>query len=76
MGVTDRILDGLKATIQLNDRVVSMSGEVKQLARDVRDIDRRLVRVETLVELATHGRAPHIQPNVQATQPQIEPPKE
>lgn len=56
MGVADRILDGLKTTIQLNDRVVAMSGDIKQLARDVRDIDRRLVRVETMVELATQGR--------------------
>ena len=56
MGITDRILDGLKTTIQLNDRVVAMSGEVKQLARDVRDMDRRLVRVETAMELATQGR--------------------
>jgi hypothetical protein len=56
MGITDRILDGLKTTIQLNDRVVAMSGEVKQLARDVRGLDRRLVRVETALEMATQGR--------------------
>jgi hypothetical protein len=29
---------------------------VKLLARDVRDLDRRLVRVETTLELATRGR--------------------
>lgn len=55
MGIGDRILDGLKTTIQLNERVVVMAGDVKQLARDVRDLDRRLVRVETALELATRG---------------------
>ncbi|HYM33292.1 MAG TPA: hypothetical protein VEU47_18485 [Candidatus Cybelea sp.] len=56
MSLTERILDGLKATIQLNDKVVAMAGDVKDLAREVRDMDRRLVRVETAIDLASGGR--------------------
>ncbi len=53
MSVTDRVLDALKAAILLEARVTSLADNVGQLARDVRDIDKRLVRVEALIEFAT-----------------------
>ena len=57
MAITDRIFDGLKAAIQLNTRVESAVGRrLETLAREVRDIDRRLIRVETALEPATSGR--------------------
>ena len=52
MSVLKDILDGVRTTIELNGRVVAMAGSVERLATDVRDIDRRLVRVETIVEIA------------------------
>ena len=56
MGIADRIFDGLRATIQLNERVSVLGQELKALAVDVRDIDRRLIRVETALEIAASGR--------------------
>lgn len=56
MGVTDKVLDALKSAIQLDGRVMSMANQVADLAREVREIDKRLVRVETTVDLTTrHG---------------------
>jgi hypothetical protein len=56
MGIADRIFDGLRATIQLNERVSALGQELKALSVDVRDLDRRLIRVETALEIATSGR--------------------
>jgi hypothetical protein len=36
----------------LNGKVVAVAGEVTRLATDVREIDRRRVRVETIIEIA------------------------
>jgi hypothetical protein len=46
------ILSGLKTAIELNGKVVSVATAVDRLATDVRDLDRRLVRVETIIEIA------------------------
>jgi hypothetical protein len=51
MSVFKEILSGLKATIELNTKVVSVAQTADRLATDVRDIDRRLVRVETIIEI-------------------------
>jgi hypothetical protein len=56
MGIADRIFDGLRATIQLNERVAALGQELRLLAVDVRDLDRRLIRVETALELASSGK--------------------
>ena len=50
MSITDRVLDALKSAIQLEMRVSAMAESVAVLARDVREIDKRLVRVETAIE--------------------------
>ena len=52
MSVLKDILAGLKTTIELNGKVVAVAGAVDRLATDVRDMDRRLVRIETIVEIA------------------------
>jgi hypothetical protein len=56
MGIADRIFDGLKSAIQLGVRVESLSHRLENLAREVRDLDRRLIRVETALEIATTGK--------------------
>ena len=52
MSVVKDILDGLKTAIELNSKVISVGNAVERMATDVRDIDRRLVRVETIIEIA------------------------
>ncbi|MDR3514512.1 MAG: hypothetical protein P4M00_01760 [Azospirillaceae bacterium] len=51
MSAIKDILDGLKTAIELNGKVVSVAKAVDGLATDVRDLDRRLVRVETIIEI-------------------------
>jgi SMC interacting uncharacterized protein involved in chromosome segregation len=57
VSITDRVLDALKTAIQLEERVTSMARSVSELAREVRDIDKRLVRVEAVIEFGTRGSA-------------------
>lgn len=52
MTVLKDILAGLKTAIELNGKLVAVSDSVKALAEEVRDMDRRLVRVETVIEIA------------------------
>jgi hypothetical protein len=63
MGIGDRIFDGLRATIQLNERVSALGQELKALSVDVRDLDRRLIRAETALEIATSGRFAALPPD-------------
>lgn len=59
MSLTDRVLDALKSALQLEIRVAAMADNVGELAREVRDMDKRLVRIETLVEFSAR-RTPSI----------------
>jgi len=56
MSVLTDVLAGLKTAIQLEERVKSMAANVSELARETRDIDRRLVRVETVIEVGMFAR--------------------
>ncbi|MGH8680982.1 MAG: hypothetical protein ACREVS_08970 [Burkholderiales bacterium] len=52
MAALDRILDGVREVLRLTDEVKRLSEGLKELAVQVREIDRRLVRIETLAEIA------------------------
>lgn len=52
MGAFDRIIKIVSESIKMNDRLISVSNQLKELAKDVRDIDKRLIRIETFAELA------------------------
>ena len=51
MSAVKDILDGLRTAIELNGKVVSVAHAVDRLASDMRDLDRRLVRIETIIEV-------------------------
>jgi hypothetical protein len=51
MSTIKDILNSLKTAIELNSKVVSVANAVDRLALDMRDFDRRLVRVETIIEI-------------------------
>jgi hypothetical protein len=72
MAIGADILRALKSTLLLNERVVTVAGEVKTLAGEVRDIDKRLVRVEATLDLVT--RAAFARRGIEAppTTPRIE----
>jgi hypothetical protein len=52
MAALDRILDGIREVLRLTDEVKRLSEGLKELAVQVRDIDRRVVRIETMAEIA------------------------
>lgn len=52
MSAIKDILAGLKATIELNAKVASVGASVSDLTKEMRELDRRLVRVETVIEIA------------------------
>jgi hypothetical protein len=57
MAALDRILDGIREVLRLTDEVKRLSDGLKELAVQVRDIDRRVVRIETLAEIAKTAAA-------------------
>ncbi len=52
MALSDKIIEALRSGVVLNERVVGLTKRVERLDRDVRDLDRRLVRIETFAEIA------------------------
>lgn len=61
MATLDRIIDGVKEVLRMSDEVRRLADGMKSLAAEVRDIDRRLVRIETMAEIAkaqSGGRPP------------------
>lgn len=56
MSLADRVYQSLRNLMRLNDRLESLTQDIRELSYQVRDIDRRLIRVETALELASEGR--------------------
>ena len=52
MGLGAEFLNILKDTVKLTDSVERLNNAVIGLMEDVKDIDKRLVRLETMVEIA------------------------
>lgn len=56
MSVWNDMRDGLRRAILLQDRVERMAGLVQGLDLQLTDHERRLVRIETMIELAQQNR--------------------
>lgn len=56
MSILADVVAGLKTAIQLEERVKGMAANVSDMAREMRDIDKRLVRVETVIEVGLSAR--------------------
>ena len=54
MSVTDRILSALTTVIRMNDKVEEMAGLMKEQQRRLDDLQGRVIRLETVLELALH----------------------
>lgn len=52
MSVTDRILSALTTVIRMNDKVEDMAGLMKEQQRRIDDLNGRVIRLETVLELA------------------------
>lgn len=54
MGISEKVMDALRAGILLNERVMGLLGKVERIDQDLRKINDRLIRLETMVEVAKY----------------------
>lgn len=52
MTVTDRILSALTTVIRMNDKVEDMAGLMKEQQHRIDDLNARMIRLETVLEIA------------------------
>jgi len=52
MGVSGKVMEALKAGILLNERLTTLIDKVDRMDQDLRQMNDRLIRLETIVELA------------------------
>ncbi len=52
MGISEKVMDALRSGILLNERVTTLIDKVERVDQDVRKINDRLIRLETMVEIA------------------------
>ncbi len=52
MGLSDKVLEALKSGILLNEKVTSLVAKVDRMDQDMRKINERLIRLETMIEMA------------------------
>jgi hypothetical protein len=57
MGVTEKILDGITTVIRMNDKVERLSGVVRNQQEKIESLTERLIRIETMLELALAAKA-------------------
>ena len=57
MSVTDRILSALTTVIRMNDKVEAMAGLMKEQQRRIDDLNTRMIRLETVLEIALNRPA-------------------
>ena len=52
MGVSNKVMEALRAGTLLNERVTTLIDKVNRMDQDTRHMNDRLIRLETLVEVA------------------------
>ncbi len=60
MGATDKFFKAIKNVMLLTNEVKGLTKEVINLSQEVREIDRLLIRIETMVEISQGKRIPSI----------------
>ena len=56
MAAFDQIVEGVKEVLRMSGEIKRLADAVRELGTEVRDMDRRLVRIETMAELAQSAR--------------------
>ncbi len=52
MGVSEKVMEALRSGILLNEKVSTLIKKVERMDLDIRKINDRVVRLETMVEIA------------------------
>ena len=53
MGLSEKVMEALRSGILLNERVNALISKVDRMDSDMRKMNERLIRVETMIEMAT-----------------------
>jgi hypothetical protein len=53
MGIGDKVFEAMKTGVLLNERVNQLTGKVERMDDDMRRMNERLIRLETLMDVAT-----------------------
>ena len=64
MGISEKAMEALRAGILLNERVTTLIDKVNRMDQDIRHMNERLIRLETLVEVAKMQQIPPEQPKI------------
>jgi hypothetical protein len=56
MSAFDRILSGIKDVLVMREDIARLVEGIKDLSADIRDHEHRLIRLETMVEMARGGK--------------------
>lgn len=51
MSISEKVMEALRAGILLNDRVATLMDKLNIIDQDVRKINDRVIRLETMVEI-------------------------
>jgi hypothetical protein len=54
----ERVLGGIKDLLVMREDVARLAEGTRELGRDIRDHERRLIRIETLIEIAERRALP------------------
>lgn len=57
MSALGDIMSGLRTVVELTGKVETLTRNVDRLTNDMRDMDRRVVRLETIIELTRNDGA-------------------
>jgi hypothetical protein len=52
MGLGEKVMEALKIGVLLNERVTTLINKVERMDQDMRRMNERLIRLETMVEIA------------------------
>jgi len=58
MGLSEKIMEALRAGILLNEKISTLIDKVDRMDRDMRHLNERLIRLETMVEIARSRQIP------------------
>ena len=64
MGISEKVMEALRAGILLNERVSTLIDKVNRMDQDIRRLNERLIRLETLVEVAKMQQFQSEQPKI------------
>ena len=66
MGVSQKVVEALRAGILLNERVTTLIDKVNRMDQDIRHMNERIIRLETLVEIAKMQPAQRERPKIES----------